>query len=130
MLRARFQQILEAALQKTAVVWPLAFHLTNHRNTTNKVWLALPGKEGRIQKRFSPVGCNTWLQPVLAYLQRLTSALSRTLNADQKTYKKRRLIGVDVEEKGKGSVQHTLMIIIIMMFCSGIIQRTRAVSTT
>ena len=39
-----FYQNLEAASHRTAVLWPLTFHLTNHLNETKEIYRSLPEK--------------------------------------------------------------------------------------
>ena len=48
-----FEQILEAAPHKTAVVQPLTSYLINHPSKTNKTWWALLEKWGWTHKRCS-----------------------------------------------------------------------------
>ncbi len=55
-----FEQILEAAPNKTAAVGPLASHLTNHtRKTIKKCW-ALIENQGQTRKQCSPGESHLW----------------------------------------------------------------------
>ena len=55
-----FEWVPEAASHKTAAVWPLTSHLTNHPSKTNRTCWALLEKQGRTHKWRSPVDSYTW----------------------------------------------------------------------
>ena len=68
-----FEQILEATPHKTAAVWSLTSHLTNHPSKTNKTWETLLEKQKWTHEQHWPPthGCASDDQPAKIYIHQL-----------------------------------------------------------
>ena len=81
MLCTVFEEILQAARQNTAAVYPLISHLTKQKIKTNKACGAILKKKRRTYKRLSPVRLRHMDTGVMPVRQKLTVSSVWTMDA-------------------------------------------------